>query len=149
MGNHTKSSIMGPWGGGELFLKNLDRSFTRGMSVPTQGALCVMKGKGKSSRPPEELCQKGQHPCTCVCREEPPIPENKRSFQLSQVFRPGMLHIMQPGLHTQRGAGIKYVPEFIPQLPEKEKGCKPTGGLASCQPCVSETDVRIRMNAEF
>lgn len=79
MGSHSRSSIMGPWGEGELFLKNLDRSFTRGMSVPAQGALCVMKGKGKSSRPPEELCQKGQHPCTCVCREEPPIPEEEVS----------------------------------------------------------------------
>lgn len=148
MGSHTRSSIMGLREEGEHFLKNLGRSFTKRTCSITERALSVMKGKGGSSRPPKESCQKGQPPCTCVCREEPSILEDERRFWLSQVFRSGMLHSMRPGLHTQRGPEIKYAPEFIPQLPGKEKGCKPTGGLAFCQPCVSETDVKIRMIAE-
>jgi hypothetical protein len=69
MGSHTRSSITGPWEDEEHDLKNLDRSFARRMNIITEGALCVMTGKGDASRPPKEPCQKGQPPRACVCRE--------------------------------------------------------------------------------
>lgn len=95
------------------------------------------EGRRGIFKAPKGVVSEGTAPCTRVYREEPSIPEDKRSFWLLQVCRPGMLHTR----YTQRGAEIGYAPEFIPQLPGKEKGYKPTGGLTSCQPCVSETDM--------